>query len=249
MSVKWSSKYIETGKVKVTVESKKWLLPISQIYSYCVRNNTRYGYIITDAELVAVRIHWSEQQFSQPPSDAARSSPEPVRSANQRASTKGTLKYKAIPWKKCDKDGAGRKSNNLTVNLALWWLHLMATGNTVIEHTNRPLRDEPWGSDANKQGEACKAQVKAGRNWVTNAQDQVSASDEQMPDAPDQVPEIDISSVEQVSTSWRQNDRRPSGSDGANHPSIQQTSPKTNKNSRKRSKRDNTGGPNKRVRF
>ena len=54
VSAKWSSGDIETGEIRYARKPRDWIRPISQIYSYCVRNNTRYGYIITDVELVAV---------------------------------------------------------------------------------------------------------------------------------------------------------------------------------------------------
>ena len=48
---KWSSNKIVRGPVKVDIKCQ-WLRPLAQIYTYCVRANVRYGYVITDKELV-----------------------------------------------------------------------------------------------------------------------------------------------------------------------------------------------------
>ena len=73
----------------------------------------------------------------------------------KRAEEVGVLDCKAIPWK-IDADQESQSSNHLTVNLALWWLHLLATGDNDIadQKTYGALRDansDIWGSVALSQ--------------------------------------------------------------------------------------------------
>ena len=56
LSYKWSSADIKPGPTKIHPKSADWLRPLTQVFSYCVRSNSRYGYLITDKELVVVRI-------------------------------------------------------------------------------------------------------------------------------------------------------------------------------------------------
>ena len=130
VSPKWRSAYID----KRPGNSKRvWMRPINQIFSYCVENNTRYGYIITDAELVAVRVRLG-------PQDNPRASSKSVK---VHARDNSILEYKAIPWTGIDEDGR-ENSDKMTINLALWWLHLIATGKTEIEKHYASLRDIGW---------------------------------------------------------------------------------------------------------
>ena len=53
---KWKSRNIKRSRVDTRSLSGDWILPISQVYTYYINANARYGYIITDEELVALRI-------------------------------------------------------------------------------------------------------------------------------------------------------------------------------------------------
>ena len=138
---KWSSKNIKVGlrDPKTKIKSLGWMKPIGQIFSYCLRNNTRYGYLFTDMELVVVRVRLlpdPEKRVSFVPSMNAS---EDLKDAIiERGIESGVLDFKAIPWD-CSED--------LTINIALWWLHLIATGNIGIGDTYCHLRDEVWGID------------------------------------------------------------------------------------------------------
>lgn len=142
VSAKWSGKLIEAGEVEYTKKTRNWMRPISQIYSYCVRNNTRYGYIITDAELVAVRIYLGQELNPQVSFNTERSTPESVRPLTNRARDEGFLEYKVIPWADM-RNEPRRNSKSMTVNLALWWLHLIAAGETDIRDEYESLRSGP----------------------------------------------------------------------------------------------------------
>ncbi len=56
LSSKWSSSTINPGDIEKHDVRQDWYQPIAQIFTYCVRNNARYGYLITDKELVVIRV-------------------------------------------------------------------------------------------------------------------------------------------------------------------------------------------------
>ncbi|KAL8770399.1 MAG: hypothetical protein Q9209_003825 [Squamulea sp. 1 TL-2023] len=108
-SIKWSSTWIPTDG-----RNRDWKKdvanPIGQIYQYCIRANARYGYLITDQELVAVRIDLeSVDDFHK-------------RIGGQRKRRLVTLRYKSIPWDTT----TSTNHESMTINLALWMLHLVA---------------------------------------------------------------------------------------------------------------------------
>ena len=138
VSKKWSSSMIEPGRVQNRWGSKNWLSPLRQIYSYCLSHNRRYGYLITDIELVVVRV-----RLAQKTEQMAQVVDADTDSLRECARKSGVLEYKAIPWQTATGVPA-RTASGLTMNLALWWLHLMATGNTNIGGDYGELRDALW---------------------------------------------------------------------------------------------------------
>jgi len=56
LSSKWSSSTINPGDIEKHDVRQDWYQPMAQIFTYCVRNNARYGYLITDKELVVIRV-------------------------------------------------------------------------------------------------------------------------------------------------------------------------------------------------
>ncbi|KAL8937607.1 MAG: hypothetical protein Q9216_004347 [Gyalolechia sp. 2 TL-2023] len=125
-SKKWNSSVLQPGKRVQLGESLDSLAPINQIYTYCLRANARYGYLISDCELLAVRVR---------PADASPSD----QSAAERARKKGVLEYRSIPWAN-DKLTMDDGSGGLTVNLALWWLHMLVTAGYKVDNSYLPLR-------------------------------------------------------------------------------------------------------------
>ena len=172
VSAKWSSKFIEPGEVDHITKSRDWMRPLSQVYSYCVRNNTRYSYIITDAEFVAVRIRLSQQHNPKMSLDGVRLSSEPTKSILYRARTGGVLEYKVIPWSDVRHE-ADRTSESMTVNLALWWLHLIATGKTDIRDNYGALKDTLSEPDKKDEGQSFGDQIEGAQNRWPDAEDQV----------------------------------------------------------------------------
>lgn len=94
------------------------------------------------------------------------------------------MEYKAIPWAD-GRDEARRNSESMAVNLALWWLHLIATGKRDIGDDYGSLRDALWEKDTEDQEQGFEDQVEGAQNGV--------------PDAEDQVPDIECMGLDQVS--------------------------------------------------
>ena len=79
--------------------------PITQVFTYCRRARVPYGYIITQEELVILRLFYGDKE-------------------NASKLTEGTqsfqyVEYKSIPW-------ANNTNHELTINLTLWCLHMLA---------------------------------------------------------------------------------------------------------------------------
>lgn len=152
LSTKWSS----SGDPN-SLEFKK---PFSQIFNYCDSAEVRYGYLLTPEELVVVRVSRKpshEVSNSRPSSQRAK---RPGTSEWKKAQEKdpfskelqkqnqGVLEYKSIPWD----DGSQRQEASLSVNLALWWLHMMAATARSIEPSYRDLSEEYHVSDTASTG-------------------------------------------------------------------------------------------------
>ncbi|KAL8951219.1 MAG: hypothetical protein Q9222_002782 [Ikaeria aurantiellina] len=130
LSSKWHSSRIRTGRVVESGNIDGWLPAIRQIYTYCTRANAQYGYLITDQELVAVKISWLACLDNQSPE-------EPKDGESTHRQRKGLLLFKAIPW---DHDVVNPASG-LSMNLALWWLHMMAAADHEVKDEKLALED------------------------------------------------------------------------------------------------------------
>lgn len=136
LSSKWETSKIRVGKTS-TSKGDRWMGPINQIYTYCIRANARYGYLITDRELFAVRVR---PMHTGPPHQ----------NAANRAKRDGILEFKRIPWDN-NKWTLDEASGELTVNLALWWLHMMVTAGHEVEDSYTPLKQ--IGDDSSDEEE------------------------------------------------------------------------------------------------
>lgn len=92
----WKSTSITRGSTY-----RKNMMPLRQITAYCMAAKTRYGWLMSDHELLVCRVSYDKR-----PDDPT-----------------GELKtwrveYRSIPWKAA---GPGA----LTVNLSIWWLGMM----------------------------------------------------------------------------------------------------------------------------
>lgn len=141
LSKKWQSSKIRKGQVTKTYDKTDWLRPIAQLYTYCIHSGKRYGYIITDKELLATRIRstsdWDkDDSISRFRQDNKLISDSPT----TRVLDQGIMECKAIPWRFPEI----HSPNELTVNMAIWCLHMLAAENCDIEDHYQPLRHEKY---------------------------------------------------------------------------------------------------------
>lgn len=128
-------------------ENPPWAAPLYQIFTYCVELKVRYGYVISDRELLVVRIR---------PMDVAHCKKDPPKRSGRYLqkeeqlgeSNEETLKKRDI------KNGilelasirvGSQQEDVLTVNLALWWLHLLALKDNTVQRSYKDLADESLG--------------------------------------------------------------------------------------------------------
>jgi hypothetical protein len=128
VSYKWKSADIVPKEIDAGDTVQNWFWPLRQIFTYCMNYNTRYGYIISDEEVVAFRVRVPQERL-----ESSQSSSQIVLS-NDR----GTIEY--VPIYESTQYPGGE--SRLTMNLAIWWLHLLAANNRSIQTTYGPLRDE-----------------------------------------------------------------------------------------------------------
>lgn len=130
-SIKWDSSKLPSDYDTEYPTSPDFLEPIRQIFTYCVKSNSRYGYLITDRELLAIRIR------SDPPLPTAGPGGAP---ADQTKA--GGLEFKLIPWSN-DSEKTAEGSEGMTVNLGLWGLHMMTIFGRDIQESYPSLKETP----------------------------------------------------------------------------------------------------------
>ena len=147
LSTKWSS-----TRDPNSLEFKK---PFFQIYNYCQLAQVRYGYLLTPEELVGVRVSKTESEEVpgpiMPPQRPKRGGTTEWKKAQKQnllpKKTKrqkhGILEYKSIPWV----DAGQRGEASLSINLALWWLHMMAATACSIAPVYHDLLKEYYTLD------------------------------------------------------------------------------------------------------
>ena len=154
---KLSSKWESTSKrVQSKLEFQK---PWRQIFRYCLFANVRYGYLLTQKELVVVRISTKTGETNlgaeaQPVRRSGRGLKSALQAAHKMQKQqmqmtvdqddedepifRGFLEYKSIPWT----IPKGGQDDELSINLALWCLHMMASKSRSIEKEYADLREE-----------------------------------------------------------------------------------------------------------
>lgn len=147
---------IEEGSTRWRPEDRpQWFKPLAQIFTYCCRLRARYGYVITDKELLAVRIG--------PGPDSPRTGGPMSMERAQLSQTElnGILEFAAVQWDHGvqqdvgvmdSSDGAGK--SKMSVNLALWWLHLLAEKDRSFQWEYGPLDQEGLSEGADDSGVA-----------------------------------------------------------------------------------------------
>ncbi|KAL8853718.1 MAG: hypothetical protein Q9221_001529 [Calogaya cf. arnoldii] len=162
LSCKWHSSKIESGRVPDIGNVGGWLPAIRQTYTYCIKTNAQYGYLLTDQELLAVRISWL------PVSDDESFKPSTTIQAQRR----GILEYKAIPWDH-DETETNSSAPGLTINLALWWLHMMAAvAHEMKEHKDAAKEAQHTPADPRKASEGFVGSQDSGLETPSESGDQ-----------------------------------------------------------------------------
>jgi hypothetical protein len=101
-------------KSKWGPEDQRFQDPINQVFTYCRRANVPYGYIITQEELVVLRLFHGDKD-------------NPNRLS---------IEWKAIPW-------TNNTNDELTVNLTLWCLHMLAARDRTIGGREQLISEYP----------------------------------------------------------------------------------------------------------
>jgi hypothetical protein len=92
-----------------------WFWPIRQIFTYCLKAQSRYGYIVTDEEAIVFRVR-------------------AIDALQQHC----IMEYQAFPFAKDHSD------DRFSANEAIWWIHLLAANDWCIKTKYCPLKEESW---------------------------------------------------------------------------------------------------------
>jgi hypothetical protein len=148
----------EDGRLRSRRNAGEDVQPIIQIYHYCILANTRYGFLITSKEIMVVRIKPLVRgpvknnaiAGGSSPSTPAPQGPRVIEreenplSLDSELRYNGLMEYKVIPWTNCSSEiteKAGRY-RDLTLNLSLWMLCILAGNNCSLDWDYGPLEDE-----------------------------------------------------------------------------------------------------------
>ncbi|KAI6767670.1 hypothetical protein HG530_005679 [Fusarium avenaceum] len=125
-STKWKSEGVfrgglldNNGKFLRGKISHNLAWPLRQAYTYCIQHMCRYGCILTCEEAFIFRIMPREGK------------PADVKVLRNELINNGLMEYVAIPW---DNHSSGSKEHisAWTVNLALWFVHILAGNNFEV---------------------------------------------------------------------------------------------------------------------
>ncbi|KAL8745926.1 MAG: hypothetical protein Q9190_001987 [Brigantiaea leucoxantha] len=140
-SQKWNS------NMDVPASREEFKKPLRQVLTYCIEANSRYGYIITDRELYVFRRTKSpepdfplstnrpqrqrtHERFSSIGSTTSAattmSSGSPYTDAGNPDINEAPLEVLSIPW-----ENSGH--NTITINLALWFIHMLAASDNSVQ--------------------------------------------------------------------------------------------------------------------
>ncbi|KAI1123485.1 hypothetical protein F5Y10DRAFT_251779 [Nemania abortiva] len=136
---KWKSEWITSIDV---VEKRKAYQVLTQLTKYMRLGNTRYGFVISEEEIVALRLSTFNRLKKAPRKTDSQHrlhfdslGEDPDGSYGGTANPIGThLEFCSIPW-------ASSGIGNFTVNLTLWWLSVLAIRDPPIREvgTYTPL--------------------------------------------------------------------------------------------------------------
>ncbi|RSL57782.1 hypothetical protein CEP54_008106 [Fusarium duplospermum] len=148
---KWKSKWMtelplinESGEWERGRSSHDLAWPIKQAYTYCIQNMCRYGCILTCHEAFIFRVR-----------------PRSIKSANGSQDTNvlkrqlirdGLMEYVSIPWTNHHQGGT-EDDETWTINLALWFMHILVGNNYEVCWRYDRLQDETLAALKTPQGE------------------------------------------------------------------------------------------------
>ncbi|KAJ4294280.1 hypothetical protein N0V90_007970 [Kalmusia sp. IMI 367209] len=139
-SKKWKSAWVEEGECRRMFgpedDYPTWFWPIAQVFTYCHRLETRYAYIITDEELVLFRVG--------PNRDSPTPTPKSHRLVIEELVSDGKIEFVSVPWTNGRNEEGSElgEPNGLSINTALWWIHLQAASDSSIQWTYPPLEND-----------------------------------------------------------------------------------------------------------
>ncbi|KAI1751229.1 hypothetical protein F4782DRAFT_531750 [Xylaria castorea] len=124
----WTSKALLSGELvdedgywqKNKAKSRE-ASPLVQVYNYCVKLNTRYGFLITSREILAVRVGPPLESRLLDSSEPSNKRTE--QKLNELLYYQGVMEYAVVPWGNCR---TKERYENLTINLTLWVLCILA---------------------------------------------------------------------------------------------------------------------------
>ncbi|WAO84048.1 Hypothetical protein NCS54_00125200 [Fusarium falciforme] len=122
------------GQMKEELIQKNYFMPIRQAFTYCVTHGCRYGCILTCGEAFIFRVK-PRAAF---PKKGVSDSHEALR---RSLVDDGLLEYVSIPWTNHHQGDLG-SYKDLTVNLALWFVHVLAGNRYWVDWRYCPLTAE-----------------------------------------------------------------------------------------------------------
>ncbi len=124
--------------------------PIIQVFTYCRRASVPYGYIITQEELVILRLFYGDKDHPNSMTEGTKS--------------RMYVEYKSIPWAKDSDDG-------LTINLTLWCLHMLAARRKPIGGRKELNLDYPLPEGSTEGKTAESESFRAGASDSSSVED------------------------------------------------------------------------------
>ncbi|KAF2174676.1 hypothetical protein K469DRAFT_686009 [Zopfia rhizophila CBS 207.26] len=142
-SKSWTAKEIREGLYESNRwNHPEWYWPLAQIYTYCYQLQTRYGYLVTDEELVVIRVG--------PDVNAPRMN-GPITMGLERESlvNYGMLEFASIPWDNGQEVNGSLSGDGdeLSINVALWGLHLLAAKDCSLKWEYDTLEKDIFHTD------------------------------------------------------------------------------------------------------
>ncbi|KAI8688677.1 hypothetical protein NCS55_00121900 [Fusarium keratoplasticum] len=122
------------GKMKKGMIMKNYCMPIRQAFTYCVTHACRYGCILTCGEAFIFRV----RPRAGPPKKNGSDSQEAL---TKSLRDDGLLEYVSIPWTN-HYQGDIDSYKDLTANLALWFVHVLAGNRYWVDWRYSPLTAE-----------------------------------------------------------------------------------------------------------